>query len=113
MQDHLGNRIVKGDFVSFAGSGNKSAEYGLITGVVTKVDEIGGRIQIERLDVDYRTSTVRRKKVYKDMGKFVKCLVVSRLFINNNWFNHDYEYTDRDFKIISKWLHKGILDYDV
>jgi hypothetical protein len=105
--DTLGNEINIGDLICFSGKGNKDAEYGMITGVITNIQK--DKIKYNRLDVKYPDhknpviSIVNRSKEY---GKFVK--VTSYPSFIHSWLNGKFQ--DAEEKRIAKWIHKGIIE---
>lgn len=102
--DHVGQQVVIGDYVSFAGMGNKTAEYGMITGKVVKINQ--NEVVLERLKVTYKDhkAIISRKQVRKGLGKFVKVNVPNKI---HTWFSQP-TFNAFDSTQIALWLNHGV-----
>ena len=103
--DHVGQSVTIGDYISFAGAGNKTAEYGMITGKVIKINP--NQIIVERLKATYNNSkaTISKQKIRKSLGKFVKVDVCDEI---DYWFNLS-SFDEFQSARIASWLHHGAL----
>lgn len=104
--DTLGNEIKIGDIICFSGKGNKDAEYGMITGIITNIQK--DKIKYNRLDVkypDHKNPVITVVNRSKEYGKFVK--VTSYPAFIEHWLNGNFQGEE---KRIAKWIHKGIIN---
>lgn len=75
MQDFIGNELAAGDYVAAGGSGNGSAEYGMI---LYQVLDTSPKLKLVRLVVDYPTysadyvEVTTRKITVQNPNKYVK-----------------------------------------
>lgn len=104
MKDTLGNTINIGDVICHSGGGNKKCEYGLITGIVTKISD--GKVFFNRLSVTYENKNpiIKLKSSYKTSGKFVKvnfCPALILSWLNGVWINSEKDQ-------IALWVHQGV-----
>lgn len=105
MFDFLGNKIEPGDFIAFAGGGNRTVEYGMILGKVIKPTAKG--ISVERIDVNYVNINVAksgieivRKKI--NLTNLKKVMVVTpRQRIIQFFENAELE----DPQLVADWIH--------
>ncbi len=105
MFDTLDNKVKVGDLICFSGKGNKDAEYGMISGIVTHVQD--EKIKFNRLDVSYLNGKPVIKVVNrsKERGKFVK--VTSYPAFIKAWLSGNIQGEEER---VAKWIHKGIIE---
>lgn len=105
MLDFLGKKIKPMDFVAYPGSGNTSAEYGLILYKVLEVYD--DSIRVERLTINYQKSVIIRKpSVIKACTKVV-CITPPPRMVEV--FNSP----DKHFDLVGTWVHgRTEIDWD-
>jgi len=109
MKDFIGQELKVGSYVAMGGSGNSSAEYGMILFRITDIAR--GKIKAERLKVRYPTFKLSEAVVSKSNvtltkpGRLVK--VSPQPAVKKVFKNFD-EYT----KVIGPWIHKGEANWE-
>lgn len=105
MTDTHGNVINIGDVICIPGKGNRNAEYGMITGVVTGIQN--EKVKFNRINVRYENRKPILSIVNRSIGqgKFIKvtsCPVSIMEWLHGNFQNEETK--------IVKWIHKGIIE---
>lgn len=108
MVDSIGQPLAVGDYVLIPGSGNKTAEYGMILHKITKIDHTNERVRTERLLVGYHPSTITRgKSSLTATQRMVKIDPPANMIAL-------FEKPDlKHFELISNWIHGRVeIDWD-